>query len=150
MNHQTLRNEVLDSIDVLESALCLEAARDAMECLSVQVPFADAWLLYPVADSARLRIAARKLREYRDGNRRLPPVRVASLAPTIISLHPDTVTWNQSDIRWTGEMRRILGDGPFNMPVGANDPVRVQVEGADRQQAVRRITWVLQSLGVPE
>ena len=150
MNHQTLRNEVLDSIDVLESALCLEAAREAMECLSVQVPFADAWLLFPVRDDARLRIAARKLREYREGNRRLPPVQVASLASTIISLHPDTVTWNQSDIRWTGEMRRILDDGPFSVPVESNDPVRVQVEGADPQEAARRITWVLRQLGVPE
>ena len=145
-----LREEVLDSIDIVESVLRLEAPGEALGVLCLEARFAGATLLFPAGDAPRLRALLRQLSHWRDGRKRLPGGRsAAALAAAIVSLDPDAATWSRSNIRWTGVMERVLAARDSGALALENEPVRVQVRGADTVAAALRIEWILRQLGVP-
>ena len=150
MTSEYLRDEVPQSIELAEAALRLEASREALECLAVEVHFAAATLLFPAADRARLRSLLRQLRSWRDGRRNLPPPRASKLAAAIVSLDPDVATWNRENGHWTGAMNKALDSAEPGALAEENPTVRVQVRGTDTGEAACRIEWILGQLGVPE
>lgn len=150
MTSEYLRDEVPQSIELAEAALRLDAPREALDCLAVEVHFAAATLLFPAADRARLRSLLRQLRSWRDGRRNLPPLRASKLAAAIVSLDADAVTWNRKNGHWTRAMKQALDSAEPGALAEESPPVRVQVRGADPVEAERRIAWILGQQGVPE
>ena len=150
MTPEYLRNEILDSIDMVEAVLGIEAPGEALDCLAVEVQFGSASLLYPAGDAALLKALLRQLRSWRDGRRQLPPVRASQLAAAIVSLDPDAATWGRENVGWTGAMQRVLASDDAGALAMQNEPIRVRVRGADPAEAERRIAWVFGQLGVPE
>lgn len=150
MTSDYLRNEILDSIDFVEAVLGIEAPGEVLDCLAVEAQLASSTLLFPAGDAARLKALLGKLRSWRDGRRRLPPLRASKLAAAIVSLDPDVATWGRENVDWAGAMQGALGNENAGALAAQNDPVRVRVRGADLAEAERRIAWVLGQLGVPE
>ena len=151
MTSEYLRDELPQSIELAEAALRLPPAHpDVLDCLAVEVRFAGATLLFPAADRDRLRELLRQLRYWRDGTCELPPLQASELAAAIVSLGPDSVTWNRENGHWTGIMKQVLDSARPGALAEENPPVRVQVRAASRHRARRGIATILGWLGVPE
>ena len=146
--------DVLAALGVVEAALAVSAPRDALECLSVAVPFSYADLVFPLSDTARLRALASVLVSWRDGRSRRPAQRAPELSSAVVSLHPEAVTFDRSGWPPGSVMRDVLdqrvqdGKTPWIFS-GESAPVRVPVRGADRAEAQRKITWLFTQMGVP-
>ena len=142
----SLRDDLRGSIEAVEAALRLQAPEPALECLNVQAYLSFACLSFP-AGSARLRELLGKLRSLLDGRKRLPAGSAASLACAMVALGPDTVSFGTA-APWAGTMARVLESE--EIPFLGDAPVSVQVRGADKDAAERKIAWLLGQLGVPQ
>lgn len=145
MTWESLRDDLLASLEAVEAALALQAPTPALECLSAEAHLCSACLSFP-ANPADMRKLLRRLRSMLDGRESLPALTAPSLARLIVDLDPVEASFS-SCAPWGEVMDCVTKSDEFRFIGEA--PIRVAVRGTGKADAERRIAWLLRQMGVP-